>query len=90
MTTPDVTTAPHPPAAVIRTGLLDRLKASAGIRSDDAFSKLLGISRGTLQRYKSGEEPSLRAVMAISDAFGLAVGEIIVRPEPVEREAVAS
>lgn len=67
---------------VIRPGLLDRLKANNGIRSDDALARIMGISRATLQRYKNGEEPSLRAIANLADAFGLALGEVVVRPDP--------
>lgn len=73
---------------VLRPGLLDRLKKSNGIQSDEALSRIMGISRATLQRYKNGEEPSLRAIANLADAFGLALGEVVVRPEPAE--AVAS
>lgn len=92
MSNPNVTAAHREPSAIIRPGLLDRLKSNSGIRSDDAFAKLIGVSRATLQRYKDGEEPSLRAVVGIADAFGLALGEVVVKPEPSpERsEAVAS
>lgn len=75
------------PAVVIRPGLLDRLKTNSGIRSDDAFAKLIGVSRATLQRYKNGEEPSLRAVIGIADAFGLALGEVVTRPDRDEAAA---
>ena len=91
MSTPLVASA-HQPAAIIRPGLLDRLKIHNGIRSDDALARLMGISRGTLQRYRNGEEPSLGPVVRLADAFGMALGEIVVKPEPepVEAEAVAS
>lgn len=82
------------PAAIIRPGLLDRLKIHNGIRSDDALARLMGISRGTLQRYRNGEEPSLGPVVRLADAFGMALGEIVVKPEPVDadeqHEAAAS
>lgn len=63
--------------AVVRPGLLDRLKAQAGIKSDDAFARLIGISRASLARYKAGDEPSLRAIVGISQAFGLGLGEVV-------------
>lgn len=78
------------PAVIIRPGLLDRLKAHNGIQSDEALARIMGISRATLQRYKGGEEPSLRAIANLADAFGLALGEIVVKPEPSDAEAVAS
>ncbi|SDR71129.1 helix-turn-helix domain-containing protein [Microbacterium paraoxydans] len=70
--------------AQIRPGLLDRLKTNSGIKSDDAFARMIGISRATLQRLKSGEEPTLRTVIVIAQAFGLALGEVV---EVVEVDA---
>ena len=78
------------PTRIFRPGLLDRLKTNNGIQSDEALARIMGISRATLQRYKSGEEPSLRAIANLADAFGLALGEIVVKPEPTDVEAVAS
>ena len=77
------------PAVIIRPGLLDRLKINNGIKSDEALARLMGISRATLSRYRSGEEPSLRAIVNLSEAFGLALGEVVSKPEP-EAERVAS
>lgn len=76
----------------IRPELLDRLKQNAGIRSDDAFARTIGITRATLARLKAGEEPSLRTVLGIMQAFGLAFGEV-TEPVPADAqhaEAVAS
>lgn len=78
--------------AVIRSGLLDRLKAHAGIKSDDAFARLIGVSRASLARYKVGEEVSMRAVVSISQAFGLGLGEvaeIVTRADETERDREA-
>lgn len=75
---------------MIRPGLLDRLKINSGIRSDEAFAKLIGVSRGTLQGCKNGEEPSLRAVIGIADAFGLALGEVVMKPEPAPEPDLAA
>lgn len=69
------------PVAVFRDGLLDRLKTQAGIKSDDAFARLVGISRATLARYKAGEEVSMRAAVGVALAFGLGLGEVVeMRP----------
>lgn len=76
----------------IRPELLDRLKQNAGIRSDDAFARTIGITRATLARMKAGEEPSLRTVLGIMQAFGLSFGEV-TEPVPASAdraEAVAS
>ena len=73
--------------AVVRPGLLDRLKAQGGIKSDDAFARLVGTSRATLVRIKAGEEPSLRVVVGISQAFGLGIGEVVEVVEVAEEQA---
>ncbi len=73
--------------AMIRPGLLERLRAQSGVRSDEAFARLIGVSRPTLQRLKAGDEPTLRSVIGIATTFGLGLGEVV---EVVERQAVAS
>lgn len=83
----------QPQTIRVRPGLLDRLKDTAGIRNDEAFARLIGISRATLTSIKEGKEPSLRSVVNIANAFGLAVGEVIVvadAGEAAERIPVAS
>lgn len=75
-------------AIKIRPGLLDRLKDTAGIRSDDAFARLIGISRATLADLKKGNEPSLRSVIGIAQAFGLAMGEVVVLSESADADAL--
>lgn len=64
-------------SARIRPGLLDRLKLNSGIKSDEAFARMIGVSRATLGRLKAGEEPNLRSVIGIAQAFGLALGEVV-------------
>ena len=79
-------------AATIRPGLLDRLKTNSGIKSDEAFARLIGVSRATLTRLNEGDEPSLRTVIGIARAFELAVGEVIVvtiDDEPLVEEQAA-
>lgn len=76
------------PVVTIRPGLLDRLKDNSGIRSDDAFARMIGVSRTTLGRLKAGEEPTLRTIVGIAQAFDLAFGEVIVvRESADERES---
>ena len=70
------------PVAVIREGLLDRLKMQSGIKSDDAFARLIGVSRATLARYKAGDEVSMRAAVGIAQAFGLGLGEVVEMRQP--------
>ena len=77
------------PVAVIREGLLDRLKQQSGIKSDDAFARLIGTSRATLARYKAGEEVSMRVAVGVATAFGLGLGEVVEMRMPMP-EAVAS
>lgn len=74
----------------IRPNLLERLKENAGIRTDEAFARTIGISRATLNRLRDGEEPNLRTVVAIAQTFGLALGEVVIAPEAEVAEAVAS
>ncbi|MFC4223538.1 helix-turn-helix domain-containing protein [Lysinibacter cavernae] len=82
------------PVAVIRPGLLDRLKGNSGIRNDEAFARLIGVSRATLQRFKNGDEVSMRAAVGISLAFGLGIGEIVevrqVEGDPSSRSDVGA
>lgn len=78
------------PVAVIRDGLLDRLKTQSGIKSDDAFARLIGTSRASLNRYKAGEEVSMRAAVGIATAFGLGLGEVVEMRMPDEALAAAS
>lgn len=80
-------------AAQIRPGLLDRLKQNSGIRSDEAFARVIGVSRATLARLKAGEEPTLRTVVGIAQAFGLALGEVVevvVAPSDADELAVSA
>lgn len=87
-------TEPTGTRVTIRPGLLDRLKQNSGIRNDEAFARAIGVSRPTLARIKAGEEPTLRTVIGIMQAFGLGFGEVTIveteSAEPVqERDAVA-
>lgn len=63
--------------AVVRSGLLERLRAQSGVKSDEAFARLIGVSRPTLQRLRAGDEPTLRSVVGIAQAFGLGLGEVV-------------
>lgn len=79
--------APIQAVAVMREGLLDRLKIQSGIKSDDAFARLIGVSRATLARYKAGEEVSMRAAVGVALAFGLGLGEVVEMRPMVEQAA---
>lgn len=79
------------PIAVFRDGLLDRLRIQAGIKSDDAFARLIGVSRATLARYRAGEEVSMRAAVGVAVAFGLGIGEVVeMRTVSADGKSVAS
>jgi putative transcriptional regulator len=65
-------------SAVVRPGLLDRLKKNAGIVDDEAFARLIGSSRSTLIRVRNGGEPSMGFVTGVARAFGLGLGEVAV------------
>ncbi|MCI2958184.1 helix-turn-helix domain-containing protein [Agromyces atrinae] len=73
--------------AVLRPGLIDRLKSNSGITSDEAFARTIGISRATLSRVQAGEEPSVRVIAGIAAAFGLSLGEVAtaVDSEPEQK-----
>ncbi|WP_256335286.1 helix-turn-helix transcriptional regulator [Microbacterium sp. 77mftsu3.1] len=73
--------------AMIRPGLIDRLRLQSGVKSDEAFARLIGVSRPTLQRLRAGEEPTLRSVIGIATAFGLGLGEVVQVIEAAESEA---
>lgn len=75
----------------IRSGLLDRLKTNAGIASDEAFARLIGVSRATLVRVRDqGEAPSAVFIAGTSLAFGLGPGEVaVVVEDKTETETAA-
>lgn len=74
------------PVVTIRPGLLDRLKTNSGIRSDEAFARMIGVSRSSYARLKAGEEPTLRAIIGIAQAFGLGLSEVVLVTEPKHEE----
>ena len=77
----------------IRPGILDRLKSNAGIASDEAFARLIGVSRATLVRVRDqGELPSAIFIAGVSLAFGLGPGEVatVVESAPTVTEAPAA
>lgn len=63
----------------VRPGLLNRLKENAGINSDEAFARLIGSSRATLDEVRKGNrEPSMAFAIGVCKAFGLGLGEVVV------------
>lgn len=75
--------------ASLREGLIERLKSNSGIVSDDAFARTIGISRTTLHRVQAGEEPSIRVIAGIAQAFGLSLGEVAVVIDDKQSKEVA-
>lgn len=74
----------------IRPGLLDRLKAQSGVASDDAFARLIGVSRATLVRVRDrGEAPSAGFIAGLALAFDLGLGEVAVAVEGQSQDVAA-
>ncbi|GAA4762267.1 helix-turn-helix transcriptional regulator [Microbacterium gilvum] len=92
MNKPNGEAASQPPLVMIRPGLLERLRLQSTVRSDEAFARLIGVSRPTYQRLKAGEEPTLRTIVGIAQAFGLGLGEVvqIVQPDAAAEESAAA
>lgn len=59
----------------IRKGLLKRLRTISGITSDEAQARLLNVSRSTINRVESGEQPSAAFMAALCTTYGLGLGE---------------
>lgn len=62
----------------LRPGLVDRLRESRGIPSDDVVARMIGVDRGTLRRVKGGDQPSGTFVAEFVTAFGLGIGEAFI------------
>lgn len=70
----------------VRPGLLDRLKKNADIGSDEAFARLIGSSRATLDQVRKGErEPSMAFAVGVCKAFKLGLGEVVEWDESAEK-----
>lgn len=75
---------------IVRPGLLDRLKETRGIRTDEAMAGAVGVSESTYARVKRGYEPSALFMRGLCSAFGLGVGEAFTLtgdPEPTAKSA---
>jgi len=76
----------------IKPGIVDRLRESRGIQSEDAFARLIGVDRSTLRRVVlDGAQPSGAFMAGFCEAFGFGLGEAfdIVTDEPAQVRAVA-
>ncbi|MGX9346597.1 helix-turn-helix domain-containing protein [Microbacterium sp. KNMS] len=73
----------------IKPGLVERLRETRGIRSEEAFARLIGADRTTLRRVMNGSQPSGAFIASFCDAFGLGLGEAfeIVRTEALKAVA---
>lgn len=59
----------------IKQGLVDRLRETRSILSEDAFARYIGVDRGTLRRVVAGSQPSGTFIASFCTAFGLGLGE---------------
>lgn len=74
-------------AAAIRLkeGLVDRLRETRSLSSEEAVARLIGTDRTTLRRIIGGSQPSGAFIAGFCDAFGLGLGEAfeVVHLEPL-------
>lgn len=70
----------------IKDGLVQRLRESRGITSEDAFARFVGCDRMTLRRVTGGTQPSGGFMAAFCSAFGMGLGEAF---DIVDDEALA-
>lgn len=60
----------------IKEGLVQRLRESRGIKSEDAFARLVGCDRMTLRRVIAGAQPSGGFMASFCATFGMGLGEV--------------
>lgn len=73
----------------IRPGLLERLRNFSGVASDDAQARMLGVSRGVIDRMKNGEQPSAKFMATLCASYGLGLGEAFEIYEVAEEAEAA-
>lgn len=71
----------------LKEGLVDRLRETRNLNSEEAVARLIGTDRTTLRRIISGSQPSGSFIASFCDAFGLGLGEAF---EIVSAEALAA
>lgn len=59
----------------VRDGLLPRLREIHRLPSEETQARLMGVSRSTLRRMESGEQPSADFIIALCSTYGLGMGE---------------
>ena len=63
------------PRIRIRKDFLRRQREIAGIDSEEAQARLLGVDRATLRRIDAGSQPSGYFMAAVADTYGIGLGE---------------
>lgn len=74
-------------AIQLKEGLVDRLRETRNLNSEEAVARLIGTDRTTLRRIVAGSQPSGAFIAGFCDAFGLGLGEAF---EIVKVQSVAS
>ena len=76
----------------IKDGIVERLRETRGINSEEAFARLIGSERTTRRRIMNGAQPSGAFMAGFCDAFGLGLGEVfeIARSEPASKPTKAA
>jgi transcriptional regulator with XRE-family HTH domain len=71
------------PAIRLKEGLVDRLRETRSLNSEEAVARLIGTDRTTLRRIMNGSQPSGAFIASFCVAFGLGMGEAfeIVTPK---------
>lgn len=59
----------------LKPGLVERLRETRGIPSEEAFARYVGVDRTTLRRVMAGSQPSGAFIACFCTAFGLGLGE---------------
>ncbi|MGO3147123.1 MAG: helix-turn-helix domain-containing protein [Leucobacter sp.] len=59
----------------LKPGLVDRLRETRGITSEEAFARYVGVDRTTLRRVVAGSQPSGAFIACFCTSFGLGLGE---------------
>lgn len=66
-------------AIKLREGVLGRIQKSSDIKTDEAMAGAIGVSVETYRRVKNEKQnPSLRFITGLCEAFGLQLGEVAV------------
>jgi transcriptional regulator with XRE-family HTH domain len=59
----------------LRNGLLTRLREIHRLPSEESQARLMGVSRSTVRRMESGEQPSADFIVALCTTYQLGIGE---------------